>query len=75
MVAGYPTMDYAIWPKDVASTTDDPRAKMFILKADQTDAIAHVEAIYPNGFETLHSSSIPGRDFIAYFVPPTSVGQ
>jgi hypothetical protein len=75
MVAGYPTMDYAIWPKDVPATKDDPRAKMFILKADQPDAISQVEAIYPNGFATLHSSAIPGRDFIAYFVPPTTVGQ
>jgi hypothetical protein len=71
MVAGYPTMDYAIWPKDIQATTSDPRAKMFIVKADQSDALDLLKQIYPSGFETLHPSPIPGRDFVAYFVPPT----
>jgi hypothetical protein len=75
MVAGYPTMDYALWPKDIQATTSDSRAKMFIVKADQGDAIALLNQIYPNGFQTLHKSTIPGRDFIAYFVPPTKNGQ
>ena len=71
MVAGYPTMDYAIWPKDIQATTSDPRAKMFIVKADQSDALDLLKQIYPSGFGTLHPSPIPGRDFVAYFVPPT----
>jgi 4-amino-4-deoxy-L-arabinose transferase-like glycosyltransferase len=70
MVAGYPTMDYALWPKDVQATTADTRAKMFIVKADHADAIALLNQVYPNGFATKHTSSVPGRDFIAYFVPP-----
>jgi len=75
MVAGYPTMDYALWPKDIQATTADPRAKMFIVKADHADALVLLTKIYPNGFKTLHKSTIPGRDFYAYFVPPTAGGQ
>ncbi|MHC1740499.1 MAG: ArnT family glycosyltransferase [Anaerolineaceae bacterium] len=71
IVAGYPTGDYAIWPKDVEATTADPRAKMFIVKADHADALVLLKQIYPKGFGTLHKSPILGRDFVAYFVPPT----
>jgi hypothetical protein len=70
MVAGYPTLDNAIWPKDIQTTLDDPRGKMFIVQADQADALALLKSLYPNGFSTLHASDIPGRSFVAYQVPP-----
>jgi hypothetical protein len=70
MVAGYPTLDNAIWPKDIQTTLDDPRGKMFIVQADQADAIALLKSLYPDGFSTLHASNIPGRSFVAYQVPP-----
>ena len=70
MVAGYPTKDYALWPEDIIKTTSDTRAKMFIIKADHTDAIDLIHKIYPDGYSTLHSSPIPGRNFIAYLVLP-----
>ena len=75
MVAGYPTMDYAIWPKDIGNTLSDSRAKMFIVRADQADQITQLKQIYPTGFETLHKSPVEGRDFIAYLVPPTTKTQ
>jgi len=75
MVAGYPTMDYALWPNDIPATKADPRAKMFIVRADQADEITQLVQLFPNGFETLHHSTVPGRDFIAYLVPPAAVGQ
>jgi 4-amino-4-deoxy-L-arabinose transferase-like glycosyltransferase len=72
MVAGYPTKDYAIWPKDIINTTSDTRAKMFIIKSDHADAIQLIHQIYPNGYSTLHQSPIPGRDFISYLVLPAN---
>ena len=73
MVAGYPTLDNAIWPEDIKKTLDDPRGKMFIVRSDHTEALQILQTLFPNGFSTLHTSDIPGRSFIAYQVPPTSV--
>lgn len=72
MVAGYPTRDYALWPKDFETTLTDSRAKLFIVKADQTQDIKKLHQLYPVGYETLHTFPILGRDFIAYLVPPTN---
>ena len=72
MISGYPTLDNAIWPKDIQTTLDDPRGKMFIVQADQADAMQLLKELYPDGFATLHESNIPGRNFIAYQVPPAA---
>ena len=68
--AGYPDKDFALWPEHYADSLSNPNAKLFIVKADATDDLAKLKQLYPNGFGTLHKSSIEGRDFIAFFVPP-----
>ena len=75
MAAGYPTRDFALWPKDYETSLADPRAKMFIVRSDQVDDLNKLKQLYPQGFETLHKSPIEGRDFIAFLVPPTTVAQ
>jgi 4-amino-4-deoxy-L-arabinose transferase-like glycosyltransferase len=72
MIAGYPTLDNAIWPDDISKTTDDPRGKMFIVRSDDKDTMEILKKLYPAGFSKEHISSIAGRSFIAYQVPPTS---
>ena len=68
--AGYIGSDYAIWPKDLESTLSHEGAKLFIAKADDPESLDRLEEVYPDGFATLHTSDIPGRDFYAYVVLP-----
>jgi hypothetical protein len=71
MVAGYPDKDFALWPDHYEESLANPNAKLFIVKADQTQDLAKLQSLYPNGFATLHTSPIEGRDFIVFFIPPT----
>ncbi len=68
--AGYPDKDFALWPEHYTDSLSNSNAKMFIVKADATDDLAKLKELYPNGFATLHTSTIEGRDFVAFFVPP-----
>ena len=68
--AGYIGSDYAIWPKDLESTLAHEGAKLFIAKADDPESLDRLQEVYPDGFATLHTSDIPGRDFYAYMVLP-----
>jgi hypothetical protein len=70
MQAGYPNGDFALWPDHYTDSLSNPNAKLFIVKADATDDLAKLKQLYPNGFGILHKSSVEGRDFIAFFVPP-----
>jgi hypothetical protein len=71
MVAGYPTSDFALWPDNFEESLINPSAKLFIVKADQVEALAKLQALYPQGFITLYTSPVEGRDFIAFFVSPS----
>ena len=72
MVAGYPEKDFALWPEDYGNSLAITDAKLFIVKPDQTDALQQLQNMYPHGYSTYHSSTIEGRDFIAFLVPPIS---
>jgi hypothetical protein len=72
MVAGYPDKDFALWPDHYEESLSNPNAKIFIVKADNTEDLAKLRALYPEGFITLHTSTVQGRDFIVFFIPPSS---
>jgi len=72
MTAGYPDKDFALWPKDYSTVVADPRAKMFIVRPDQTQDLATLHQMFPNGFETYHNGSIPDHDFITFLIPPVT---
>ncbi len=69
--AGYPTKDYALNREDIGTTLNNPRAKLFIVKPEDTDTLTVLKNIYPNGRSVLHQSTYAGKDFLAYLVPPT----
>jgi hypothetical protein len=71
MVAGYPDKDFALWPDHYQDSLSNPNAKIFIVKADNTEDLAKLRALYPEGFITLHTSTVQGRDFIVFFIPPS----
>lgn len=73
--AGYLGRDLQIWPDDLAYTLDDPRAKLFFVKADDTAGMEKLMSLYPNGVSLHHAFDVPGRDFFTYMVPPVNSDQ
>ena len=67
--AGYPTKDYALDPNKIATTVNDPRAKLFIFKDEDAKTQAILQQLYPAGKLTLHTNPYPGKNFYAFLVP------
>jgi hypothetical protein len=70
--AGYPQKDYALWPDKFQDTLAETRAKLFILKAEDTADLATLQALYPSGTTTTHTNPHEGKDFFIFFVPAVS---
>lgn len=71
MNAGYPTKDYAIWPKDFAKTLTNPRAKLFIMYQNDTQSLDALRSMYPEYYEYLYRGWTMPKDFIVFIVPPS----
>jgi hypothetical protein len=67
--AGYPQKDYALWPDNFKDTLIEKRTKMFILKAEDTEDLAKLQAIYPSGTITTFRNPREGKDFFIFLVP------
>ncbi len=67
--AGNPTRDYAIWPDQLATTLEMPAPKFFVLRPGDELGLTTLQDLYPNGLLSQHSSRIPGKEFLTYFVP------
>ncbi|NMB89885.1 MAG: hypothetical protein GYA17_16125 [Chloroflexi bacterium] len=70
--AGDPLRDYALWPEDFETTLPDKNAKLFIVKPDNTEALAKLEELYPQGWVKYYNSPLEGKDFLGFYVPPQS---
>jgi hypothetical protein len=71
MNAGDPSRDYAIFPDQIPATLNDPRPKMFLVNPeDQTD-LDVLRQLFPQGYLSTYSSLV-GKDFYIYSVPPAS---
>jgi len=68
--AGYPQRDYALWPEDIIQTVDEPGAKLYLVKPEDSESIRLLSEYYPNGVLKLFDSQVDGRDFYMYSVPP-----
>jgi hypothetical protein len=69
--AGYPRTDYAIWPDHFQDTKTDPRAKLFLVKPEDTAGLDALRQLYPQGMATTYVSKVKDHDFILFFVPPS----
>jgi hypothetical protein len=67
--AGFPEKDYALWPEQFATTLPLQGPKLFILKPEDQESLELLEEDYPHGYASLHQSSLPGKDFVIFFVP------
>jgi len=68
--AGYPGMDFAIFADRIPETQEDPQPKMFFLNVNDSEDIALLMDIFPQGVLKQYESQVPSKDFMIYFVPP-----
>jgi hypothetical protein len=69
MNAGYPLMDFAIFPDTLAETVSDPQAKLFLIKPDDEESVINLRHLYPQGVLTTYTSEVGSNDFLMFFVP------
>jgi hypothetical protein len=67
--AGYPGMEYALWPREFESTVAEPRAKLFLLRIGDDESRQLLQQIYPQGTLQEYSSRYPFKNFLMFFVP------
>jgi len=54
----------------LADTTALPGAKLFLVKPEDHRSRTRLENLYPHGSTALYHSSVEGKDFVMFFVPP-----
>ncbi len=69
--AGVPLKDYALWPENFPETLNEPRAKLFILRSDDSADLALLMQFYPDAAVYLYDQTLEGKDFLIVYVPPT----
>ncbi|MBA4380440.1 MAG: hypothetical protein C0393_07175, partial [Anaerolinea sp.] len=69
--AGIPNRDFAVWPQDLGTTLPVSGAKLFIVNPQDTDGVASLDQLYPQGVFSRYKSAtgIEGKDFMIFFVP------
>ncbi|MEX2160357.1 MAG: glycosyltransferase family 39 protein [Anaerolineales bacterium] len=73
--AGVPEHDYAIWPDQLTNTLTTPPPKLFLLRPADEEGLSVLRQLYPQGLLSYHESRVPGKEFLAYFVPAQVTGQ
>ncbi len=68
MQAGFIDRDFELWADDLGTTLDHIGTKLFFIKADDLVSLEKLLAAYPDGFQSYHTNSVAGRDFIVYMV-------
>ncbi|MDI6768490.1 MAG: glycosyltransferase family 39 protein [Anaerolineales bacterium] len=66
---GIPNRDMATWRDDLGDTLTVPGAKLFIVKPEDTETVATLHQLYPQGTLSRYTSDIEDRDFLIFFVP------
>ena len=69
--AGYAGIDFAILPENIPATTEIPGAKLFFVNINDGENMQRLSETYPHGILSQVDSSVPNKDFITFFVPPT----
>ena len=67
--AGFPSKDYALWPDHFNDTLSIKDAKLFILKAEDTEDLAKLQKLYPEGATSIFKNPREGKDFFIFVVP------
>ena len=68
--AGYPGHDYAIFEEQLASTTELPGAKLFLVNPEDNGSVLELRHLYPDGSLKEYVSKYENKNFLMFFVPP-----
>lgn len=71
IIAGYPDHDCAILPPNLASTSADKRAKLFLLHPEDSASLTTLQQLYPQGTLQEYQSKYATKNFLMFFVPPS----
>ncbi len=66
---GYFEQDFTMWPENIPDTLSIPGPKLFLLKPEDTETLALLQSLYPQGTINRYPSRSPGRDFLMFRVP------
>ena len=69
--AGYAGIDFAILPENIPATAEIPGAKLFFVNVNDGENMQLLLETFPNGILSQVDSSVPNKDFMTFFVPPT----
>ena len=61
--------DFALWADQLEITLEQDGPKLFLFKTDDSDALIHLEELYPNGALGTYESEFEGKSFNIYTVP------
>lgn len=67
--AGYPTLDPGILPESLPDVAGDQRAQLFILHPYDTEGVAALNLLYPDGTLRNYDSQMDGKDFLLFYAP------
>lgn len=70
--AGYPGHDYGLFPDRLTETLETPAPKLFLLRPEDAEGLAALQALYPQGSASLYESEQANKDFLIYFVAPAA---
>jgi hypothetical protein len=70
--AGFPGRDFRLYPEQIEATLFDPRPKLFLLNPQDEQGLQALRLAYPQGWSQTIVSKTPTKDFVVFFVPPTS---
>ena len=68
--AGYPGMDFAIFPDQIPEMAQDPRSKVFFLNVNDAEGLQVLQGTFQDGVSWRFDSDVENKDFMIFFVPP-----
>jgi hypothetical protein len=66
---GHFEQDFTLWAEKIPDTVSIPGPKLFLLKPEDTETLALLQSLYPQGSINRYPSRSPGRDFLMFRVP------
>jgi hypothetical protein len=73
--AGFVGRNPELSVEQIAQTASDPRPKLFLLNTEDASGLERLRSTYPLGRFWLHTSLLPGKDFIIFMVSAPAEGQ
>jgi len=55
--------------READAHVDQPRPRFYVLHPHDVEGLAHLQNLFPGGWETVYQSRYPGKDFVIYYVP------